>query len=262
MQLNHYTDCAALLGIVKPDGLCMRATRFSHLNDSQEYRWISDKLTPIKEQLAVKLGLEYDPDGHVYPYVLCFCDLADEALMWRLYGKNGYGFMLTLDYEEIARHAMNPYGTGNNPDCLQGIVYANEKDWEEKFFGAYKIYQGKLSSGKTDDLDEVAAFMKRDIFEYENETRYMRPVHDIISFSCNDEDSIIEKDGEDVENVKFRESSFGVTPYIEIVLPKKALKSITVGFGYNFEQQRDSIKALLDQNGYENVEIVKSKIIL
>lgn len=257
MYLNHYTDANAINGILSPEGLKIRATRFSHLNDSMEVKWISEKLMQKKESMSAQLGLTYDPDSKVYPYVICFCDLEDELLMWKLYGRDCKGFMLSLDSDVVSKFAKNPHGNKTNPDILQGITYADENDWERKFKYAYDIYRQEYGGDNSSDLDEVAALIKRDIYSHENETRYMRPAYDTVSFRNGEETY----DGEEYKDLKFRSGEYGVIPYCEIILPKEALKKIIVGSEYDFECQKAALQLLMKKNGYENVKIEKSQVI-
>lgn len=257
--LNHYTSGTALEGIIQDDGLIFRATRFSHFNDSQEYRWNHDKLLPFKEQLSTEFGLNYDADSKIYPYVICFCDLYDELLMWKLYGLNGSGFILSLDYEIVGRHAINPYGNNTNPDILQPIVYADDNNWMEKFRTAYKRYCKYYSGNHSNDLEDICALVKRHIYKFENEIRYLRPNYDIILSDCSN-DKVEFTEREDEQNVMFHSGIYGITPYIEIKLPKNALKSITVGYAHNFEAQQSAIRLLLTKRGYNNIDIINSKI--
>lgn len=261
MQLNHYTDVASLLGIIKPNELCMHATRFSHLNDSQEYRWISEKIAQEKQRLSKRYEIDPDEDNmRVYPYVLCFCDLEDEALMWRLYGRNGQGFMIELDYEIINDFSLNHNEDGSNPDYLHAISYGNEKDWEQHLDEIHNEYCKKIIPNDTMDLEVMAAFVKRDIFKCEKEIRYMRPIYDCFTCKLKDGELIFSDLYEDPHSIKHRVSSYGLTPYIDITFPKEALKKIIVGYNLNFEQQESAIRSLLDKYEYSNVETVKSKI--
>ena len=261
MDLHHYTDAGAVNGILSQEGLKFRATRFSNLNDSMEFRWIDEKISPDKEKLSQQFGLTYDPDSHVYPYVICFCDLDDDLLMWKLYGKGCRGFMLTLDYDIIAEFAKNPYGDGNNPDVLQGVAYADEADWLKKFDTANRMYRQSNGGDHSGDLDEVAALIKREIYSHENETRYMRALHDTVKFEGGNGTIKEMYDGEDLQDLKFRGKDDGIVPYLEIVFPKDALKKITIGSDLNFEVQRSALQLLLAQNGYNGVEIEQSKVI-
>lgn len=235
----------------------MRATRFSHLNDSQEFKWSQSKLNEFKEKLCNDLGIVYDGDATAYPYVICFSELPDELLMWKLYGKQGQGFMLTLDYDVVKNYATNWNG-GDNPDILQSITYANDDDWFEKFMGAYSAYCKKLKSQSSNDLDEVCALIKRDIYEHEHEIRYMRVGHDTGEIFNPISKEI--KDLEFQQKAQFRDSAYGLTPFIEMTLPKEALKSITVGYAYNFQAQKEALELLLYQRNYKDVKIKQSNI--
>ena len=85
-MICHYTSFEALLGIVHPDALLFRATRFSHLDDPNEFKWALEKLK-IKE-------CDYMEE---YPYVISVCTAYDSLNLWKLYGHNGLGVMLCID---------------------------------------------------------------------------------------------------------------------------------------------------------------------
>lgn len=258
LNLNHYTDAYALKEIILPDGLKFRATRFSHLNDSQEFRWSQSHLNLYKEKLCQELGIAYDRDAQSFPYLISFCDVADELLMWELYGNQGRGFMLTLDYDAVRAFSDDANGDKNNPDVLQPITYANDENWFSRFTATYNQYCENRNSNDSNDLDEVCALIKRDIYEHEHETRYMRVGHNTGELFNPLTHSIEEIEFQQV--AKFRDGAYGLTPFIEIVLPKSALKSITVGYSLNFEAQKEAIELLLYQRDYRNVEIFLSNI--
>ena len=261
MDLNHYTSADGLLGILQKDHINLRATRFSHLNDSREYNWISEKIRDKKEEICKNLDIPFDPDQHTYPYVVCFADLPDEHLMWKLYGAEGKGYMLTFDYEGLAKFAIDHNPNGDNPDHLQSITYADDNDWEQQFLQTLRIFNTIEGICHSTDLDRVCALMKRNIYNHENETRYMRCNHDAMELCYNAGNPKVQYDGEHPESVKLRSSAYGITPYIDINLPKELLKSITIGYSYKFQSQRDALKLLLHSRGYTNVEIRQSQII-
>lgn len=261
MHLNHYTDAVGLDGIVKDEGLIFRATRYSHLSDSMEYKWIRNKINPQKEELYKEFDLILDTESNTHPYVICFCDLEDELVMWELYGNKSKGFMITLDYEIVAHFALNPNGDYTNPDVFQGISYANDIDCLTKFRSAYAIYKKDYGSNSSIDLDEVAALIKRDIYAHENETRYIRLSRDISSFKYVNGKGLLSYSGEDYSRIKFKSNQNGFTPFMEVRLPKEALRSITIGPNTDYERQKCALELLLLQRGYKNVNIIKSEII-
>ena len=63
-SLFHYTDLNAIFGMVRQNGIHFRATQFSKLNDSHEFKWIYDD---IKEELVTtqssKIGYTYSKEG-------------------------------------------------------------------------------------------------------------------------------------------------------------------------------------------------------
>ena len=260
-MLHHYTNAFGLEGILKKEYINLRATRFSHLNDSKEYNWISEKIKDKKEVICKGLDIPFDPDQHTYPYVICFADLDDDLLMWKLYGSDGKGYMLTFDYDGLAKFAIEHNPNGDNPDHLQLITYAEDDNWEQKFIQTLNLFNKTEEICHSTDIDKVCAFMKRSIYAHENEARYLRCIHDTMTFSSNDGDIKEIYDGENPENVEFRTSPYGITPYIDINFPKYPLKSITIGYGYNFQSQRNAINLLLQSRGYTDVEILQSKII-
>lgn len=63
----------------------------------------------------------------------------------------------------------------------------------------------------------------------------------------------------------FRAGEFGLTPYVEIQFSedkKLPLKNIMVGPCLDFDIERNTLKILLEQYGYEKVEILDSEIPL
>ena len=97
-MIYHYTTTASLDGIIRNDGIYLRATHYQHLNDKNEVAWCQESLRDLCEDLKNMPDEEFQLYYNT-PYIISFCGLHDDLNMWRLYGDNGKGIMFCFDYK-------------------------------------------------------------------------------------------------------------------------------------------------------------------
>lgn len=256
-NLCHYTSAANISSILRDSGIVLFASRFTHVNDTLEYNWAKNAIQPQFKDLCRQYNLTYDKDMNGYPFILCFSKAIDYFLLWQLYAQNGYGYCLVFDRAEIEQSALYESDSDNyrtNPDILMDICYSDDKHIEIDYVKVAKQYMSNFNGGYSGDLLDVCAFIKRNIFKYESETRYMRMNYNVINFS-NGKVSEYEK----TNSIFFRTSKEGITPFYEICFPKNCLKRIIIGYKLNFESQKRALKLLLNQRGYNDVKIIPSR---
>ena len=245
-EICHYTSLSGLNGIICKEGIKFFATRFSHLNDSLEYNWAKERLQPeITQELCDEFKLIYDKDMDAYPYVLCFSKDVDSLPLWQIYADNGVGFCLVFDRERIRLN-----GIHTNPDVVMDVAYTDVDNLSNTFRKVAQRYMTEYGGNNSHDLLDVCALIKRRDFTYENEVRYLLSKHGIQHYNGKNL-----TENEDYDDVKFRGSRYGLIPYLEIMFPKDCLKKIIVGYAYDFNRQRESLELLLNQLGYDNIDI-------
>lgn len=259
--LVHYTSLDALFGIIRRDGLHFRATHYSQLNDTHEYKWAYE---PLKEELE-KSGSALDIDAlyEKYPYVISFSQKEDNHLLWHLYGASGRGVSLVLDSDVVSQICDD----SKDWDIFQKIQYAARENIMEKLGSAVTEFRESScwkadKSEEFDDKIHVCAFVKNKDWEYENEWRYARIRENKISAHPTDGD-VEFTSVEDKHDVRFYARGTQLIPYLDVCFEPKALVKIILGNGIDYKKVYPEIKNLLGEFGdsYKDVQIEASKAI-
>ncbi len=246
--IYHYTSIEGLLGVVQKERINLWATRYNFLNDPLEYVFAKQNVEPLLSKLSIKENKRFDPEMHMYPYIVSFCEVDDNLNMWRLYGNNGYGFVLGFERSTLEEMALQEANT------LQIVSYTNTANIENIIIATRDTYYKTKESDNIIDYYDICSLIKREDYEHEHEIRYLISNYDSFDFKQGK----LTRDSEDYSKIKHRCSNRGIIPYIELELPKNTLKSITLGYKLDFDTQKDSVEKYLQSNGYENIEYHKS----
>lgn len=241
-HIYHYTDINALINILAKDKIILRATNILYLNDPHE----------LIEGIAAINGtqnLSILPEAFRSYYITSFSLCKDNLSMWGMYAANGNGCALIFDYNEL---------TGGYEIMIK-CTYGKDKT-EQQFnnfcnliqTGRFTSFDSKLSKEDEEqhrntltinNIITTCLGAKNAAYSYENETRGV--------IYCNDN-----------KRVQFRTRNGYIIPYIEVSLPKKALKGIVIGPTNNTYLKEQSILHFLQINGYnlEDIQLVKSNI--
>lgn len=296
--LYHYTDQKGLLGIL--DSKSIWATHVRYLNDSSEFTLGWDKSWETLIRLVDQSDYEYkdqlrriygrfrrvisNSPGHSKYYVWCMTDdkaadaehrgfEGDRLSQWRGYSGGGHGFSLGFDASALQTCfttatkvvfslGRRVYDEGKQDAHIEGLAAGHLKE----FLGKWSIYFHERRDPSLSPLDnfknnldytiapildmytdfiEFGAFMKHPGFLEENEWRFA---------------FISENDGD----CSFRESRFGLTPYLPIGLDlcksPPPLKRIVVGPGLHRVEWVETVKLLLAKSAISGVEVVPSEI--
>ena len=136
-SLYYYTDMNALVnGIIVPEPevnreICLWATKWSHLNDSQENYIALDMLKDVfKNNLEVyNAFVSLSGDNHS----ISFSKEKDYLPMWSMYGAQGTGIMLEFDVSELLKiyGVLVPYIKEYLPkSCLKSVWLGPTADKE------------------------------------------------------------------------------------------------------------------------------------
>lgn len=259
-MLYHYTALNALLGICRNRKLVFWATRYNCLNDPLEFAMYK-KLQSYAKEFCLDNGLPYDADFEVHPYIISFCKKRDDLTMWRLYGSEGNGIMLSLDYEvlEKSHFAVTTDNTGQQKrlhnDYLMPVEYYNEDTELEKYNLCLEHFVAKYSLDAQDALLTTCAFIKRDDYEIKGEYRYARMNYN--GFEANGPENMIDY-SEMGMDVLYRTRGNSIVPYIEVELPTNVLKEIILGYQMD-DSSVEQLKNVLQNRGYCDVVIRFSK---
>ena len=248
--LYHYTDSEALLnGIIVPnpnpeEEICLRATRWTHLNDKEE---IESGLKLIGEDTTERL--KFLSDGlrkyHDSSCSLSFCKSEDNLPMWGMYGKNGSGVMLAFD----TRVLQSMFGFHLLPCIYEGSDYDNEVvnmlsaldlgDGFNSLNNDEKLYLSFILSAVFVSLRKNAAFT------FEDEVRIIGLGNPHFGLP---------------KTTQYRISRGVITPYVNVSLPKSALKEVWLGPTNNIELAKASTEEFLQSRGFYDVKVKISQV--
>ena len=253
----HYTALPNLSNILTDDGVQLWATRYGFFSDKREFVWAKEKIFPKLEEIAQQNEEVFDPEHRVHPYILSFSELEDDMNMWRLYANDGKGVCLIFDREEIENL--------QDPNiCSMSVVYANERNLEQQIELACRVFrQSYVYDRMVDNYHEVSAFIKHEDYDQEYEFRLAMFIYD--GFTASYDPAVPDKcritDFEELPDgpILFRAREDMLVPYVNILLPKTALKGIYIGYNCDDNNADKAIELLLQQRGYD-IKPTKSSI--
>lgn len=236
-NVYHYTDLNALVNILCRDRIVLRAANILYLNDPHELIEGIEAINKIqKTSLQAGAFRSY--------YITSFSSCKDNLSMWGMYAANGNGCALAFDYDELAKGYMGMI------KCIYG-----KDEIEQSFNSSNKLIQtGEFISpigpklSKEDEAKNRKALLvnnvittclgaKNEAYRYENETRGI--------VYCSDS-----------KRIHFCTRNGYIVPYIEVLLPKSALKEIVIGPTDNTQLKEQSLFHFLQINGY-NLDVIK-----
>jgi len=284
--IYHYTDLGGLIGILESQNIY--STNINFLNDRKELKHgislIENVLKTFEtnienkriiESMASNLNKIYETDR----YVTCFSRNGDLLSQWRSYGNDGKGvaigfcpFHIEESIYEFVDCMNIMYNESEQKDVLEEymkicIDYFQKQrdlyDWTG-FDYDYLVAEALIYF-----LEAVIANFKHPSFSEEKEFRIEYRVDGNINKS-------------DKKTLHFKNSGSLIVPYLKLVSkfrkreeetiknPEMAqhtetemqfpVKEIILGPSLDFELNKISLKKLLSNTGYENVEIKQSEI--
>ena len=266
--IYHYTTIEALTnGIIvnnaiKDKEICLWASNCEYMNDPDEVKTGYQFLNKIigsyldnKENLPYVSEYDYTIKDKIF--ITSFSTQNDSLPMWKMYGKDGKGIALGID-KEIITKVYKPliykciYNSDKHIREISQILKPkkitrdlNIYDSEELKKGLEKILETAISGiiGVINDIVTTLAYsiflVKNKDYSYEDEIRLYTIAEENIAFRCKN-DLII--------------------PYINVFLPKEALKEIWIGPTNDLNRTNKSLRTFLDAKGFNNVKIFKSNI--
>ena len=274
--LYHYTTTAGLIGILTSGNIWL--TNAGFLNDSEELTYGAGKAAAQLRSRADKarssLG-DRDMNNYVadalegiahsiesindpgtgrfeFPYVASFSEERDDLSQWRGYASGGYcvafhrkslqTYLVPADDEAVL-------GVGQNISTLEKIFYGEEGEQhlQDQIFTVVRALYERGYPAAPPGVDTyfmvkqamipALVLTKHPAFRAENEWR----IHVV-----------------DAGPVKFRDSTQGPVPYIEVKFAPNAIAEIMVGPGDNINRRVRAAEELLLQNGHISVPVTSS----
>lgn len=240
----HYTDLNALINIIHKDCIILRATNVLYQNDPHEIVEGVNIVNKIEKDQNIVAG------AFRSYYITSFSANEDNLSMWGMYAANGNGCAIAFDYNMLTK----------SYEIMARCIYG-EKAIETELGSFLKLVKtgcfvalgGPQPSKEDNNHNRNALYnniilstclgAKNDAYKHEQETRGV--VH------CDD-----------ASKIKYRVRNGYITPYVEIRVPKEALKKIVVGPTNNKMLTVQSIYHFLQINGYDinKIDVVSSKI--
>jgi hypothetical protein len=267
--IHHYTDSGGLIGIIESRAL--RATNVWFMNDTVEAtfgwerieRFLASK-TPSSPQegeviqLALRAlsnirGADDLPDS----YIACFSEKENDLSQWRAYG-HSRGFSIAFDSEELDRLAQSISNTSPLP-AIRKVAYTDEL--QEYILQTNYMQQVLTQLPRGAGSDAMAgAFMFVAIMS--------APSLKHPAFQAEDEWRLQFRLDKSSDQVKFRDSAIGVTPYIEMSLCEpgsniiSCIREVRVGPQRHPAEALRAAQQLLTRNGLGAVAVKPSTIPL
>lgn len=243
-ELYYYTDTSALInGILRPNEVCLWASRWSYLNDTKE---ILNGIEEIKNWGAPDYLIDGLSKMNEPSHIISFSLAKDSLPMWSMYGDGGTGVMIIFDTKELLKH----YG-----GLIQPCLYSNseyEIAVKEQLLNPSPIdsFWSSLSYSQQiyvlfiQSLYYVA--LRKDYhYDYEKEIRVLGIGNPFL-------------DSKKENKYRFRKNK--IVPYIEELIPKTALKGVCFGPLAEYELSKKALIEIFEKYNYYNVTITKSEI--
>ena len=244
-ELYYYTDINAFVnGILRNrEDICLWASRWSHLNDPEE---LNTGINELKSIFPKELNWMIDgiKERMKKNHSISFSVYRDYLPMWKMYGDNGRGLMLTFDTKELVKL----WG-----GLLQPCLYKGSKEHivsKESILNT-KVYP--YLSGLTTQqqyamiwlLQIFVSITKNQEYDYEKEVRLIGVGNNYLGNN---------------EMQRFRVSNNQIIPYVEVFIPNVALKNVCLGPLVKSELNEETLKEFLRFKGYDTVEVSTSNI--
>ena len=244
-HIYYYTSLDTLInGILvdKPTAnqeVCLWATRWSHMNDSQE---ITSALDLLRSGNMPNDILKDHEDYINNLHVICFSRNKDKLQMWNGYGKRGYGVMLAFDFKQLLSYY---------PNILKPCIYENSKSDSKILRKIIDCDFSDVFHNSSRDRQLIAAFLcmllyislrKNSAYAYEREIRLTGIGVPLLSPPMNS---------------KYRVQDGLIIPYIPVYFPKNILKQIWLGPCLEHDRNKVILEEILKSKGF-NAEVICS----
>lgn len=239
----HYTDLNALINIIHKDCIVLRATNVLYQNDPHE---IIEGINSINK---IEKNVKLHPQAFRSYYITSFSANGDNLSMWGMYASNGNGCAIAFGHEILSKSYEMMIKCSYGDDDISSNFSAFVKLIKN---GVMVSLGGPQPTKEDIDYNRNALYnnimittclgAKNEAYKHEQETRGV--------VCCKD-----------ASHIRFKVRNGYISPYVEIIVPKEALKGIIIGPTNNTMLAMQSVYHFLQINGYDinkiNVEISK-----
>lgn len=270
--MYHYTDLNGFLSIIQNNSLWLTDARA--MNDALEISWFGKLFAKGLERSIEGLHLSLSQkeilddfinsslNSNLTPHICCFSKEGDLLSQWRAYADDGFGVSIFFD-----ESAFNKVSLSELPERLvdstfySDIIYCQEeqevasKTLVDRTVNAINKISGnnRKDAYKTLPIREFwdikanielqSFFSKNPAFSEEKELRFIKLVElDKLKYK---------------ENLRFRVTGGTIASYFELEFSKPSIKRVILG--PKCKADDNTIRLFLDANGFEHVEVLKSK---
>lgn len=251
--LYHYTSIDSLFsGIIVKDKpeldkeICLWASNCRYMNDPAELDTgvqLAHEVFDIPSDDSVQ-GISEQAKDNIH--IISFSSTIDCLPMWGMYGKNGHGLALGFDtavLETTLLLAKCIYTNEGNKESLRDEILKWKdlpEDWRRTLKGKNMFMENFKGSQNFSIIYALLWVLgKNPAYEYEEEVRCFF---------------------KQKKYVKYRLRDNLIVPYVEVYLPKSALKEIWIGHTNDMDRATQSLRVYLDHMGFNDVEIKQSKV--
>lgn len=247
-NIFHYTDMNALINIIRSNCILLRATNCLYLNDSNE---IVEGTKAIQRVMKKTIA----PTAFRSYYLTSFSRVPDQLNMWGMYASNGNGCAIGLDFNILSRCYLMAiqctYGELEIDKSLLNFLKLNRTGAITHIGPNHEVEQTKIN----DNIEELRSSMETNLII----SNCLSAKHETYK---NEEEVRCVAYASENQYVKFRTKNGIIIPYVEIQVPKEALKSIVIGPTNKSQLSLQSIMHFLSINGYDlnKIELKSSQI--
>lgn len=273
-MLFHYCSSETFLSIVESRELW--ASDLSKMNDPDEVKRGAEIIRDLLDRLAPELGRALGSTNLIY-LACSFSKNGDLLSQWRAYGDDGNGFSVGVDREALTIANGDPQPGAERKDGLRNgapgfrisDVFYSEKEFTGHYVSLINHYMAQQEHSKEEpeelrrlrelqlirELAEASCLIKSDFYEDECEARLFNAISPEEAKSLSQSPEVRER-----VDVRFRAARFGIKPYAPVRLVGNDTSSLRkIVIGPNNESSIDDVKLVLKLNGFDDVEVVKSK---
>lgn len=270
MSIYHYTTIEGVKGIL--DSQALHLTHVRYMNDSEEITHAfnhykqrvmeheidnlikslnlkaeedssrllkSDEIHKVKDTISKTLDLAL---GNAYIFAASFCQTKNNLLsQWRGYSNGTIGYCIEFNEDKLIEASYKITGSKDIFMVYDNCIY-DEKEtlsllneqvpeiaaWNEEYSSLPTVFR-------------ICSLSKNGDFSEENEKRLVAVTHN------------------NSTKIKFKTKNGILCPYIELQIPKDAIKAINIGPCSEPDLIKFSMKEFLRLNGYKGVTVTTSK---